>query len=98
MTSAGVTRFPILAFGLLAALMPALMPAWAAGPGSLKFPDASLEPSSWSQLDGWAADDHATAYTTFLTSCRALLAQKAAPTARRFAEAMKAVCRRALAT
>ncbi|MFL4977513.1 MAG: murein transglycosylase A [Xanthobacteraceae bacterium] len=94
MTSAGVTRFPILAFGLLAGLLP----AWAAGPGSLKFPDASLEPSSWSQLDGWAADDHATAYTTFLTSCRALLAQKAAPAARRFAEAMKAVCRRALAT
>jgi membrane-bound lytic murein transglycosylase A len=93
MTSARVARFPILAFGLLAGLAPAL----AAGPGSLKFPDASLEPSTWSQLDGWAADDHATAYKTFLTSCRALLPQKAAPAARRFSEAMKAVCRRALA-
>jgi membrane-bound lytic murein transglycosylase A len=87
-------RLPTLAFCLFAGLTPAS----AAGPGSLKFPDASLEPSAWSQLDGWAADDHAAAYSTFLSSCRALLPQKAAPAARRFTEAMKSVCRRALAT
>jgi membrane-bound lytic murein transglycosylase A len=94
MTSVRVTCLPVVVFGLLAGLTP----AWAAGPGSLKFPDASLEPSSWHQLDGWATDDHATAYRTFLVSCRALLPQKSAPAARRFTEAMKVVCRRALAT
>jgi membrane-bound lytic murein transglycosylase A len=94
MTSGRLTPLPILALGLLAGLTP----AWAAGPGSLKFPDAALEPSSWSQLDGWAADDQAAANKTFLKSCRALLPQKAAPAARRFSEAMKAVCRRALAS
>ena len=69
MTSPRVTRFAALAFCLFAGLMPAL----AAQPGSLKFPDASLEPSAWGQLDGWAADDHGAAYATFLKSCRAVL-------------------------
>src|SRR5499433_4436896 len=69
-----------------------------AEPGSLKFPDAALEPSAWSQLDGWSADDHAAAYATFLASCRAILAQgKAKPAARRFTEAMKGICRHARA-
>jgi len=70
--------------------------AQAAGPGSLKFPDASLEPSAWSQLDGWANDDHVAAYATFLTSCRAILSQgKPELAARRFTEAMEAICRHA---
>jgi peptidoglycan lytic transglycosylase A len=72
--------------------------AGAAEPGSLKFPNATLEPSAWSELDGWADDDHAAAFATFLASCRAILAQtKATPAARRFSEAMKVVCRRARA-
>jgi peptidoglycan lytic transglycosylase A len=67
-----------------------------AEPGSLKFPEATLEPAAWSDLDGWASDDHAAAYAAFLASCRAILAQdKAAPAARRFSEAMKVTCRRA---
>ena len=69
-----------------------------AEPGSLKFPDASLQPSDWSQLDGWTGDDHAAAYATFLASCRAILPQKPKPAARRFIEAMKTVCRRARET
>ena len=69
-------------------------PSQATQPGSLKFPDATLEPAAWSELDGWASDDHAAAYATFLASCRAILAQtKPAQAARRFTEAMQAVCR-----
>ena len=71
--------------------------AQAAGVGSLKFPDASLEPSAWSWLDGWTSDDHVAALATFLTSCRAISQGKPEPAARRFIEAMEAVCRRALA-
>jgi peptidoglycan lytic transglycosylase A len=67
----------------------------AAEPGSLKFPDASLQPSDWTQLDGWTGDDHAAAFATFQASCRAILPQKPKPAARRFIEAMKTVCRRA---
>jgi membrane-bound lytic murein transglycosylase A len=38
----------------------------------LKFPNAQYEPIQWANLDGWAGDDHATAFATFLDSCRAL--------------------------
>jgi membrane-bound lytic murein transglycosylase A len=38
----------------------------------LKFPDTQYEPVEWADLDGWATDDHAVAFTTFLDSCRAL--------------------------
>jgi membrane-bound lytic murein transglycosylase A len=83
---------------LVIGLVAALAGTAAAEPGSLKFPEASLQPADWSQLDGWTGDDHAAAYATFLASCRALLPQKPKPAARRFVEAMKAVCRRARAT
>jgi membrane-bound lytic murein transglycosylase A len=38
----------------------------------LKFPNAQYEPVEWANLDGWAGDDHAAAFATFLDSCRAL--------------------------
>ncbi|MGZ5842864.1 MAG: hypothetical protein ACXWJ8_13150, partial [Xanthobacteraceae bacterium] len=38
----------------------------------IKFPDTQYEPVEWTSLDGWATDDHATAFATFLESCRAL--------------------------
>jgi membrane-bound lytic murein transglycosylase A len=92
MTALRAARIGLLVASLLGC--PALSPA--AGPGSLKFPEATLEPAGWSELDGWAGDDHAAAYATFLASCRAILAQtKPAPTARRFTEAMQVVCHRA---
>ena len=40
------------------------------GPEPLKLPDSALEPIDWNALDGWAVDDHAAAFATFLTSCR----------------------------
>jgi peptidoglycan lytic transglycosylase A len=41
-------------------------------PEALRLPNSQLEPIEWNALDGWAADDHGTAFATFLASCRAL--------------------------
>jgi len=40
-------------------------------PGPIRFPDTRFEPVAFSDIDGWAADDHAAAYGAFLASCRA---------------------------
>ncbi len=42
-------------------------------PGPIRFPDSQIEPITWSDLDGWAADDHAAAFAMFRTSCRAVI-------------------------
>jgi hypothetical protein len=42
-------------------------------PEPLKLPNSALEPIDWSALGGWATDDHAAAFATFVTSCRPLL-------------------------
>jgi hypothetical protein len=39
----------------------------------LKLPNSALEPIDWNALGGWATDDHAAAFATFVTSCRPLL-------------------------
>ena len=59
--------------------------------------EAGLEPVDWSQLDGWAADDHAAAFSTFLVSCRPI-AGTAHPAgeSRPMYAALHAVCGRAL--
>jgi peptidoglycan lytic transglycosylase A len=94
MTSGRVAQIAALALFALVALADAR----AANPGSLRFPDARLEPTAWHELDGWTADDHAQAFSTFLASCRAILGQtKPAPSARRFTAAMQAICRHARA-
>lgn len=36
-------------------------------------------PASFSELEGWAGDDHASAFTTFLRSCAPVLNSRAAP-------------------
>jgi hypothetical protein len=42
-------------------------------PEPLRLPDSALEPIDWNALEGWAADDHAAAFATFLASCRPML-------------------------
>ena len=42
-------------------------------PEPLRLPDLALEPIDWNALEGWAADDHAAAFATFLVSCRPML-------------------------
>jgi membrane-bound lytic murein transglycosylase A len=64
----------------------------------LKLPNSTLEPIDWNELDGWASDDHAAAFATFLASCRPLLrtVQPAGET-RLMYFALRHVCHRALA-
>ena len=70
----------------------------AARPAGVKFPDASLEPVAWKDLDGWTSDDHAAAFATFLASCRGILPDKRKPReAGALFTALKAVCRHARA-
>jgi membrane-bound lytic murein transglycosylase A len=40
--------------------------------GPIQFPDTQYEPVDWSDMDGWATDDHAAAFAAFLASCHTL--------------------------
>jgi membrane-bound lytic murein transglycosylase A len=63
----------------------------------LRLPDSALEPIEWDKLNGWAADDHAAAFATFLGSCRPLL--RTAPSkgeTRPMYVALQHVCREAV--
>src|SRR3954462_3251743 len=42
-------------------------------PGPIRFADTRFEPVAFAAIAGWAADDHAAAFATFLASCRALI-------------------------
>ena len=44
----------------------------AAAEGPLKFAGSQLEPVQWSELAGWAADDHLAAFAAYQASCQAL--------------------------
>jgi membrane-bound lytic murein transglycosylase A len=64
----------------------------------IRFPDTQYEPLDWSELDGWASDDHAAAFATFLASCRAVNAkQRPGRDATAITAALKDVCDRATA-
>jgi membrane-bound lytic murein transglycosylase A len=64
--------------------------------GPLRLPDTALEPLAFSDLDGWAADDHAQAFTAFRASCAPLVRTRVADE-RPVTAALAHVCRRALA-
>ena len=67
-------------------------------PEPLKLPNSALEPIDWNALGGWATDDHAAAFTTFVTSCHALLrAILSKSETRPMYLALTHVCRQALA-
>jgi membrane-bound lytic murein transglycosylase A len=67
-------------------------------PGPIRFPDTRFEPVAFSEIDGWAADDHAVAYATFLTSCRAIVGgAKTSRDTRPVYLALVDVCRKARA-
>jgi membrane-bound lytic murein transglycosylase A len=59
----------------------------------IKFADTQYEPVSWASLDGWANDDHATAFAAFLESCRAI--KSATPG--HIVDALKLICARGFA-
>ena len=62
----------------------------------LIFPGTQYEPVEWTDLDGWAADDHALAFATFLDSCTALTGKRPAPSGMtEITAALREVCERA---
>ena len=73
-------------------------PISAANP--LRIPDTELEPLAFTDLDGWAGDDHAAAFAAFHASCRAIVkrtgsarSQKTTPPVE---DALREICPRAL--
>jgi membrane-bound lytic murein transglycosylase A len=65
-------------------------------PVPLRLPDTALEPLAFSDLGGWAADDHAQAFAAFRASCGPIVRSRASDE-RSVAAALAHVCRRALA-
>jgi membrane-bound lytic murein transglycosylase A len=65
----------------------------------IKFRDSQYEPVDWADIDGWASDDHAAAFSTFLASCRVITTtkQRSVDTTGPVADALKDICVRALA-
>ena len=82
----------VVTLGFLAA-----MPIEARDVDPLQAPDTQLEPVTWSDIDGWANDDHAAAFGTFRTSCNPFLARRASSDSRPIHQALREVCRRAAA-
>src|ERR1700683_2724050 len=63
-----------------------------------KSPNTQYEPVEWANLDGWAGDDHAAAFATFLDSCRALEGKRRpSQEMMEITAALKEVCARAQA-
>jgi peptidoglycan lytic transglycosylase A len=60
-----------LVAGFFAAII-CILGGGAAAEGPLKFAGSQLEPVQWSELAGWAADDHLAAFAAYQASCQAL--------------------------
>ena len=88
-----------LLFVLLLTVGGGISAARSADTDPIRFPDTQYEPVEWSDLDGWASDDHAAAFSTFLASCRALTVTKQRPSGRGslIFDALKDVCGTAFA-
>jgi membrane-bound lytic murein transglycosylase A len=84
---------------LLTGLCPgAIAPASSAQTPLLKIPNSQLEPLNWSDLGGWAEDDHVAGFNAFMESCKAILPRTApGREAGPMFEALQHVCRRARA-
>src|SRR6202030_4495097 len=84
-------------FVLLIGLAVNLPAARAGETEPIKFPDTQYEPAEWADVDGWANDDHAAAFSTFLGSCRVLTTTKQRPArdASLVSDALKERCTRA---
>lgn len=86
------TSAAVVTLGLLATA-----PLMARDVDPLQAPDTQLEPIDWSELDGWADDDHAAAFETFRASCSPVLGRRAARDSRAIHQALREVCRRTAA-
>jgi membrane-bound lytic murein transglycosylase A len=65
--------------------------------GPLSLPNTQYEPVAWNDIEGWAEDEHAAAFTAFLKSCRPVTRSAAsAEDAQTIPDGRREVCRRAL--
>jgi membrane-bound lytic murein transglycosylase A len=89
----------LLALALAVGLASLSLAATRARADPLRFPGSQYEPIRWADLDGWATDDHAAAFATFLASCRVMTTGKQHQPVdiTPIADALKGVCLRALA-
>ncbi len=79
--------------GILAAI---LFPLMGAASEPLKLANTQLEPVTWSELAGWAGDDHLAAFAAWQASCRVLRNAAQADEQRPIRGALRHVCRKAL--
>ena len=66
--------------------------------GPFRISNAQLETLNWTEIDGWAADDHAAAFSAYLNSCKVMV--RGIPAGREQSAlyaALQSTCRRALA-
>jgi membrane-bound lytic murein transglycosylase A len=56
----------------LAGLLGVASAAFGQSDGPIQFPDTQYEPVDWSEMEGWANDDHAAGFAAFLQSCHTL--------------------------
>jgi membrane-bound lytic murein transglycosylase A len=63
----------------------------------LRLAGTQLEPANWSDLAGWANDDHLAAFGVFQRSCRALRNMRSTPEHGPIANALRDACQRAAA-
>src|SRR5438270_5637787 len=68
----------------------------AAAEEPLKLADSQLEPVKWTELAGWAADDHLAAFAAYKASCQALRKIGYTDDQRPIHGALRNVCRKAL--
>jgi membrane-bound lytic murein transglycosylase A len=67
---------------------------WADEP--LKLADSQLEPTKWTELAGWTADDHLAAFAAYQTSCQALRKIRRTGDGGQISGALWNVCRNAI--
>ena len=68
-------------------------------PEPFRLPNTQLETVSWAELEGWADDDHAAAFATFMKSCEVVVRGTPSRHAGQpFYAALQSTCRRALKT
>jgi len=66
-------------------------------PEPFRMPDVQLETVNWSELGGWAQDDHAAAFATFLKSCKVIVGGGPPRLLNAtFYNALQSTCRRAI--
>jgi membrane-bound lytic murein transglycosylase A len=63
----------------------------------LKLAGSQLEPVKWSELAGWAADDHLAAFAAYQAGCRAARKRPRTDDTAQISGALSNVCRKALA-